>query len=169
MYNMKSYKIFLICFSFILVCSCNNTSLNKDITTKKNSSIKDSIVFKNPFSKLITDLDSVSIDKDYIMVGKLNVDTLIFKDVAFGDIEHFYFLNKNNKEIDFSINSTKVKLSIDAPENEDNGGVNKNKLFANKRFIVIWRNLKLKSTPKDEFQFYYEQYNEILFLKLIDN
>jgi len=95
-------------------------------------------------------------------------DILTFKSVAFGDMIHIFFVDKKNKEYDFGGNITKFKLDVDATNPEDEDGYEANKKYVNKKFRVVWRTIKLKNKPKDEMEFYYQEYDEIIYLKQLN-
>jgi hypothetical protein len=89
--------------------------------------------------------------------------------MAFGDLLHLNFVDKENNEYDFNGNITDVELYKEAAnESDENGGYEVNKKFVNKTFRVVWRTIKLKQKPKDIMDMYYEQYDEIIYLKQLD-
>ena len=89
--------------------------------------------------------------------------------MEFGDILHLGFIDNKNKEYDFNGNISKIELFKDAANpSEENGGYEANRKYLNKTFRVVWRTLKLKNKPKDEMEMYYEEYDEIIYLKQIN-
>ena len=161
--------------------SCNGGSENKidsnktADTTNAISTSKDSIVssesnpVQDPLVKLLEELKKTPIRKNYKVKGELQTGILKYNSMFFGDLLHLTFVDKNNKEYEFSGNTTEIELFKDAVNpSVDNGGYEANKKYANKTFRVVWRTIKLNHKPQDEMEMYYEEYDEIIYLKQLD-
>jgi hypothetical protein len=174
---LKAYLI-LLAISTIQI-SCNGGSENKIDSNKEADTTttisKDSIVsseskpVQDPLVTLLEDLKKTPVGENYTVKGELKTGILKYKSMGFGDLLHLFFVDNNNKEYDFSGNTTEVELYKDAVnESDDNGGYETNKKYANKTFRVVWRTIKLNHKPQDEMEMYYEEYDEIIYLKQLD-
>jgi hypothetical protein len=174
---LKAYLI-LMATSTIQI-SCNGGSENKIDSNKTADTTtaisKESIVsiesnpVQDPLVTLLEDLKKTPAGENYKVKGELKTDILKYKSMGFGDMLHLTFVDNKNKEYDFSGNTTEVELYKDAVnESDDNGGYETNKKYANKTFRVVWRTIQLKHKPKDEIEMYYEEYDEIIYLKQLD-
>jgi hypothetical protein len=174
---LKAYLI-LMAISTIQI-SCNGGSENKidsnkeaDTTTtiSKDSNLSsESNPVQDPLVKLLEDLKKTPVGENYTVKGDLKTGILKYKSMGFGDLLHLFFVDNNNKEYDFSGYTTEVELYKDAVnESDDNGGYETNKKYVNKTFRVVWRTVKLNHKPKDEMEMYYEEYDEIIYLKQLD-
>jgi hypothetical protein len=172
-----------VLFISIFIQSCNNQSndskgtdntqdtsisVNNETSQSLKGSSSESNLTKDSVTDLLNELKKIPASKGYMTVGDLKTDILKFKSVAFGDIMHYNFIDPKNKEYDFSGNITKVELEQGASNPEDEDGYEANKKYINKNFRVVWRTVKLNHPPKDEMEMYYEEYNEIIYLKQID-
>jgi hypothetical protein len=160
---------------FILGCGQFRSSADKDV---KMSSIEDTstsietVVPSKEASKvdsldlLLNDLKEFTQDDDtWKVVGGLKTAELKYKDVYFGDLFHLIFIDDDKKEYDFNRNRTKIELNKNTTTENDEDGLEPNKKYLNKKFRVVWRHLKLKNKPKDEMEMYYEEHDEIIYLK----
>ena len=123
---------------------------------------------KDTIAELLNQLKNIPPGDNYIVIGELKTDILKFKSVAFGDIMHFGFVDKKNKEYDFWGNITEIQLETDSTNPEDEYGYEANEKYVNKNFRVVWRTLKMKNKPRDEIDWYYEEYDQIIYLKEIN-
>lgn len=138
------------------------SNISKEKTIEVDNKPKDSI------AELLYQLKNIPTG-NYMVKGELKTDILKFVSVGFGDLLHLGFVDKNNKEYDFNGNVSNVELCVDAKiATEKNGGYEPDKKYLNKNFRVVWRRLKLKHKPKDEMEMYYEEYDEIIYLKKIN-
>lgn len=141
----------------ILVCTtaCTNNAKKQDTGAVKPDT---------------TEIKSYTVPDNYTQIGELHTDTLVFKSFGMGDLAHFEFQDNAGKSYDFNVvDESRYALIGDAKEpSVDNGGYEVNSEYLNKKFIVIWRTLQLNREPKDEMEFYYEKYNEIVSLELVE-
>ncbi len=185
----------IIVFGSFIIASCNggsneikdgdkvqNTSnakdskLNEDSKsgTGKSIGIDNTNLSRDTIAELLNQLKNIPIGDNYIIKGELKTDILKYKSMEFCDLLHLGFIDKNNKEYDFNGEISKVELYKGAtnPSDEnggfENGGYEANKKYLNKNFRVVWRTLKLKHKPKDVMDMYYEEFNEIIYLKQIN-
>jgi hypothetical protein len=174
---LKAYLI-LLAISTIHI-SCNGGSENKIDSNKEADTTttisKDSIIsndpnpVQDPVVTLLEDLKKIPIAENYKVIGELKTGILKYKSMGFGDLLHLFFVDNNNKDYEFNGNLTEVELFKDAVnESDDNGGYETNKKYVNKTFRVVWRTVKLNHKPKDEMEMYYEEYDEIIYLKQLD-
>jgi hypothetical protein len=174
---LKAYLI-LLAISTIQI-SCNGGLENKIDSNKETDSTKtiskESIVssesnpVQDPLEKLLEDLKKTPTRKNYNVKGELKTDILKYNSMFFGDMLHLTFVDNANKEYEFNGNTTEIELFKDAVNpSVDNGGYEANKKYLNKTFRVVWRTIKLNHKPKDEIEMYYEEYDEIIYLKQLD-
>ena len=158
-------------FVFVLlavVFACTNTSkkqaqgnnLQKDIqVTEETQSIK----------SLLEQLSKKPLPENYTVVGELKTKTLRYADFGIGDMSHYIFIDAQNTHYNFNGNDTDVKLIVDAAQPDDeNGGYEPNPEYLNKSFRVVWRTVKLNKEPSDIIETYYQEYDEIIYLKLLE-
>jgi hypothetical protein len=176
---LKAYLILLAISTIQISCnggSENKIDSNKTADTANNATIsKDTIVsdnstpVKDPIVKLLEELKKTPTGEKYKVKGELKTGILKYESMAFGDMLHLTFVDKANKEYEFNGNTTEIELFKDAINpSEDNGGYEANKKYLNKTFRVVWRTIQLKHKPKDEIEMYYEEYDEIIYLKQLD-
>jgi len=176
---LKAYLI-LLAISTIQI-SCNAGSENKidslkvadtsNITTiSKDSNVSsDSNPVQDPLVKLLEDLKKTPAGENYKVKGELQTGILKYESMAFGDMLHLTFVDNKNKEYEFNGNITEIELFKDAVNpSVDNGGYEANKKYLNKTFRVVWRTIQLKHKPKNDIEMYYEEYDEIIYLKQLD-
>jgi len=174
---LKAYLI-LLAISTIQI-SCNGGSENKIDSNKQADTTttisKDSIIsndpnpVQDPVVTLLEELKKTPVGENYKVKGELKTGILKYKSMGFGDLLHLLFVDNNNKDYEFNGNLTEVELFKDAVnESDDNGGYETNKKYVNKTFRVVWRTVKLNHKPKDEMEMYYEEYDEIIYLKQLD-
>lgn len=178
MKNLIKAFIILITTSTIQI-SCNGGSENKIDSNKTADTTttisKDSIVssesnpVQDPVVSLLEALKKTPVAENYTVKGELKTGILKYKSMGFGDLLHLFFVDNNNKEYEFNGNITEVELYKDAiNESDENGGYEVNKKYVNKSFRVVWRTIKLNHKPQDEMEMYYEEYDEIIYLKQLD-
>ena len=150
--------------------SKNNKIDKNSMAGNENSIVNDeSNLSKDTIAALLDELKKIPTGDDYTIKGGLKTDILKYESMGFGDLLHLGFVDKNQKEYDFNGNISKIELYKDATNpNEENGGYEAIKKYLNKNFRVVWRTLKLKHKPKDEIEMYYEEYDEIIYLKQIN-
>jgi hypothetical protein len=185
---MRHYiRIFAGTLSLFLLMGCNGEStknknlyqkgINKNLKANKSNSnlnnVKNTLSVndnlpKDTIADLLSQLMNVPAGDNYIVKGELKTEILKFKSVNFGDMIHFIFIDNKNKEYDFNGNITKVELDKDASNPDDEDGYEANRKYVNKRFRVVWRTLKLKNKPKTEMEMYYEEFDEIIYLKQVN-
>lgn len=117
-----------------------------------------------------TEIKSYPVPENYTQIGELHTDTFVFKNFSMGDLAHFEFQDNAGKAYDFNVvDDSRYALVGDATEpSVDNGGYEAKEEYLNKKFIVIWRTLQLNREPQGEMEFYYEKYNEIVSLELLE-
>jgi hypothetical protein len=136
-----------------------SNSIEADVNSKEALKV-------DSLSLLLDDLKEFTQDDDkWKVVGGLKTAELRYKDVYFGDLYHLIFIGDDKKEYDFNGNRTKIELDKNATTEDDEDGIEPNKKYLNKKFRVVWRHLKLKGKPKDEMEMYYEEHDEIVYLK----
>lgn len=163
-------------FAFLLI-SCGNSTTQK---SDESSSGKDSIEVQAPIDTLELTLDALRnkrLREGYKMIGDVKTDILTFTGFEMGDAAYFIFSNSSGKTISFSGNSTNVELIIPMPDSlsesvlpsevepVDTGGNMPNPKYLNKKFRVVWRTVQLDRKPQNEIEFYYQEYDEIIYLK----
>jgi hypothetical protein len=177
-FNAK--KILFISFIF-LGCNGNSgevektdkiqddlASVDSGLNQNSKSDKEPPNLIKDTIAELLNNLKTIPTGNDYVIKGNLKTDILKFKSVAFGDMMHIGFVDKKNKEYDFGGNITKIELEMGATNPDDEDGYEANKKYVNKNFRVVWRTLKLNHKPKDEMEIYYEEYDQIIYLKQVD-
>lgn len=122
---------------------------------------------KITIEKIIEDVNKIKVPDGYRIDGGLNVDTLGFNNVLFGDIMHYVFVDSSGNEIDFGINNSNMELEVNTDDYDHNGGYAPNKLYLYKPFLVIWRQLTMTKKPEDFIDEYYLNVKEIIYLKKI--
>lgn len=174
--HMK-YSIFTIFSVFILACGTSDSknvsveqiSVDPDksvIESSQGDNHKTETIKVDSLALLLEELKSFNVgDEHWDVIGGLKTAELTFKDVGFGDLYHIFFVDDKGKEYDFNGNSTKIELDKAAELENDDDGIVPNKKYINKRFRVVWRHLKLKYKPRDEMEMYYEEHDEIVYLK----
>lgn len=136
-----------------------STFIETDVNSKEAEKV-------DSLSLLLDDLKEFTRDDDtWKVVGGLKTAELRYKDVYFGDLYHLIFIGDDKKEYDFNGNNTNIDLDQDATSENDEDGYEPNKKYVNKKFRVVWRHLKLKTKPKDEMEWYYEEHDQIVYLK----
>lgn len=152
MKKMISTAIFV---SVALLITCTNTE-KKQPSTPAEADTPDSTTYPMP--------------ENYTVTDGLHTDTLIFKNFGMGDLAHFEFHDEAGKLYDFNaMQDLRYNLVADASEGSgEEGSYVANDYYVNKKFIVTWRTLKLKREPKDEMEFYYQEYNEVILLDLVE-
>ena len=144
-----------------------NENLNSE--TEKYRKSENANLSTDTIAELLDKLKNIPPGDNYIIEGELKTDILKYKSMEFGDLLHLGFIDNKNKEYDFNGNISKIELFKDAANpSEENGGYEANRKYLNKTFRVVWRTLKLKNKPKDEIEMYYEEYDEIIYLKQIN-
>lgn len=147
----------------------NQSKKNSDSVNDKNGSSDNGSISKDTIAELLSQLKNIPTGENYKVNGELKTNILTYKSMEFGDLLHLGFMDKNNKEYNFNGNISKVELFKEATNaSEENGGYEANKKYLNKNFRVVWRTIKLKNKPKDEIEMYYEEYDEIIYLKQIN-
>lgn len=120
-------------------------------------------------ASLIAELEKVAPLKDYKVNSKAQIEELTFSAFEMGDVGHTIFKNSQNEEHDFGGNLTEIKLFLETDQNiDENMGYISNSKYVGKKFIVGWRNVKLTHKPTDYIEEYYQQYDEIVYLKQLN-
>lgn len=152
---MKKTIFTFLCVSMALLTACTNTE-KKQPSTPADADTPDSTTYPIP--------------ENYTVTDGLHTDTLIFKNFGMGDLAHFEFHDEAGKLYDFNVvDDSRYNLLTDATEDfSEEGGYAANDAYKNKKFIVTWRTLQLNREPKDEMEFYYQEYNEVVSLELVE-
>ena len=169
---MRNFSFLLVLF--VLGCSQSNTS--SDPGTNVSSGDTTAKIDTNNSTKETTQVDSLALlleelkkvpleSNKWKIVGELKTAELKYKDVYFGDLYHLMFVDDKKNEYDFNGNVTKIALDKTATDENDEDGIEPNKKYLNKKFRVVWRHLKLIGKPQDEMEMYYEEYDQIIYLK----
>ena len=138
---------------------------NSSSVNEKNVLGVDGRLSKDTIAELLNQLKNIPPGDNYIVKGELKTDILKFKSVDFGDMIHFGFVNNKNEEYDFGGNITKIELEKGTTNPEDEDGYEANKKYVDKNFRVVWRTIKLKNEPTNEMEMYYEEFDQIIYLK----
>lgn len=150
----------------ISLFSCNGGSKKAPESTDPTRQV---IENASSVDTLMEKLKQEPVPKDFVQVGETMSDTLTYTGFSMGDLGHFTFQDEQGTVYDFNdTRKSPVPLIVDAKNpNNDNGGFEANPEFVNKKFAVVWRTLKLNRQPNDEMEMYYREYNEMLYLKLL--
>lgn len=104
----------------------------------------------------------------YKMLDSVKTEILTYTGFRMDDIRNYVFTDEAGNEILFSGNDTQFQLAVQSEvANEKNGGFNPNPQYLNRKFQVFWRRIQLKHRPQNEIELYYQEYDEIIFLKLM--
>ena len=141
---------FLALMLVVMICSCDSSQKNSEGNRPSNSSSQE--------DELMSRLRKKKVMQDYHMVGDLDQDVLAFDDCSVGDYEHFTFKDSRGAVLTFDLNSTNVELCT----YDDDFGANRR--YINKKFKVIWRDLKLDAHVDSEIMLM-DEMKEILYLE----
>ena len=143
---------FLALMLMVMICSCDSFQKNNkgNHQSHSNSSSQD--------DELMSRLRKKKVIPDYHVVGDLDQDVLAFDDCSVGDYEHFTFKDSRGAVLTFDLNSTNVELCTYGDE------FGANRRYINKKFKVIWRDLKLDAHVDSEIMLM-DEMKEILYLE----
>ncbi len=170
---------FLITLLLCLLVSCGNPSdQSKSKSVQSDDSVE--VEARTPVDTLSLTLDALRnkpLREGYKRLGDVKTDILTFTGFEMGDAAYFIFTNSSGKTISFSGNDTNVELIIPMPDSlsesvlpsevepVETGGNLPNPKYLNKKFRVVWRTVQLDRKPQNEIEFYYQEYDEIIYLK----
>lgn len=159
-------KLFFLILFLISAVSCSKQSGRSSTGT---SQIKDSVILPAPIDTLALTLDALRnkrLPEGYKMIGDVRADVLTYTGFRMGDVAYYVFKNETGKEISFNGNDTNFPLTVkSANPTEENGGKDPNPRYLNKTFRTVWRLIQLDHKPQTELELYYQEYDEIIYLK----
>ena len=161
-------KLILTVLFLLLMVSCGNSSKkNTDETSWDN----ENVVSHSIIDTLALTLDALRnkrLPEGYKTIGEVKTDILTFIGFRMGDVGYFVFSNESGDEISFSGNDTYLHLTEKSMNpTEENGGNDPNPRYLNKKFRTVWRRIQLDHKPQNETELYYQEYDEIIYLKEI--
>ncbi|MFM7813356.1 MAG: hypothetical protein ACKO66_02440 [Flavobacteriales bacterium] len=148
----RNYMLSFVVLSIALMTSSCEPSRRHESTSPTSSSESRS----DDDDELLKRLRNKKVIADYKVVGDLEMDVLTYEDCVVGDAEHFIFKDARGAEYTFDMNSTNTELC------DFEGGPSRKHI--NKKFKVIWRNLKIKQGVPDDYMLM-EEMKEILHLE----
>lgn len=98
----------------------------------------------------------------YEIDGELEIDTLKFLSVNTHDLVEYIFQDEKNESYGFIINNTRWEFTTDSEEQSQT-----NIDLVNKKFIIVWRNLKFNTKAVGDYHDFPSETKEILYLKEI--
>lgn len=159
-------KLFLFILFLISAVSCSKQSGRSSADTFH---IKDSVVLPAPIDTLTLTLDALRnkrLPEGYKMIGDVKAEVLTYTGFRMGDVAYYVFKNETGNEISFNGNDTNFPLTVkSANPTEENGGKDPNPRYLNKTFRTVWRRIRLDHKPQTELELYYQEYDEIIYLK----
>ena len=161
---MKRSCFLLLLFAGVL--SCNHHAGKNNSETIPET---DSVVQLAPIDTLALTLDALRnkpLQTGYKMIGDVRTAILTYADFRMGDAATYVFKNETGDEIAFNGNDTKFLLTVKSIEPTiENGGKDPNPVLLNKKYRVVWRRIQLNHKPQNEMELYYQEYDEIIYLK----
>ena len=158
-------RLLLLILFLISAVSCSNRSGK----SADSFPTKDSVVLHTPIDTLALTLDALQnkrLPEGYKTIGEIRTAVLTYTAFRMGDVVYYVFSNETGDEISFSGNDSHFPLTVKSPNpNDENGGKDPNSRYLNKTFRVVWRRLQLDHKPQTETELYYQQYDEIIYLK----
>ena len=159
----RSYFLILL---FIGVLSCNK-HVEKN-TTETNLTLEN-LVQHSTVDTLALTLDALRkkpLHAGYKMIGDVRTAILTYSDFRMGDAATYVFKNETGDEITFNGNDTKFLLTVKSIEPTiENGGKDPNPVLLNKKYRVVWRRIQLDHKPQNEMELYYQEFDQIIYLK----
>lgn len=166
-----------ILFLAILLVACGHSSNKKE---DRVAQMSDSMEAPAPVDTLALTMDALRdrrLPDGYKMVGDLKTDILTYAGFEMSDAAYFIFKNSSGNTISFSGNDTNLELTVPKPDPKtesvlpsevkivETGGYVPNPKYLNKKFRVIWRSIQLNRKPQNETEFYYQEFDEVIYLK----
>ena len=161
-------KLSSLLLLMIIAVSCNNP-FQKIISNSEESS--DTTLDFSPVDTLALTLDALRMKRlpnGYKMVGDIKTATLTYTGFRMGDAGYYIFADEAGNEILFSGNDTQFHLTVKSQNpTEENGGFDPNPQYLNRKFETFWRRNQLENRPQNENELYYQEFDEIIFMKLL--
>ena len=120
-----------------------------------------------------------NIPADYLILDDVKNAILTYADYRMDDLDYYVFINSSGNEVVFNANDTNFELIIPKKHTETEkflpsevheiriGENIPNPRYLNKKFQVVWRTIQLNRNPQNEIEYYYQEYDEIIYLKPI--
>lgn len=161
---MKKFAtLFLL---IIIAVSCTNPFQKQQSKPVQST---DTVLDYSPVDTLALTLEALRqkrLPQGYRMIGDVQTENLSFTGFRMNDSGYYIFTDSAGNEKLFSGNDTRYHLTVKSLNpTEENGGFDPNPKYLNKKFQVFWRHIQLESRPSNETELYYQEYDEIIFLK----
>lgn len=159
-------KLFLTALFLALIVSCGHSSKKStDNTTPDNENIV-SISSVDTLALILDALRNKRLPDGYRSTGDLRSGILTYTGFRMEDAGNYVFTNESGDEISFSGNDTHLHLTVkSANPTQDNGGNDPNPVYLNRKFRIVWRRIQLDHKPQNETELYYQEYDQIIYLK----
>lgn len=161
-------KFFSLLFLIIIAVSCKNPLQKNGTKTAQNS---DTALDFSPVDTMALTLEALRnkrLPNGYEMVGDVKTEILTYTGFRMNDTKLYVFKNEAGNEVLFSGNDTQFQLTVKSQNpTEENGGFDPNPRYLNKKFQTFWRRIQLVHNPMSETELYYQEYDEIIFLKMM--
>lgn len=161
-------KIFSLLFLIIIAISCNNPFQKSDKSTDQDT---DTTLDFTPVDTLALTLEALRnkrLPNGYQMIGDVKTEILTYSGFRMNDIGYFVFKDETGNEILFGGNDTRFHLTKKSQNpTEENGGFDPNPRYLNRKFQTFWRRVQLTYQPQNERELYYQEFDEIIFLKMM--
>lgn len=168
LFFLRMRKLSSLLLLMIIAVSCNNP-FQKFISGSEESS--DTTLDFSPVDTLALTLDALRMKRlpnGYKMIGDIKTATLTYAGCQMGDGGYFIFVDDAGNEILFSGNDTQFHLAVKSQNpTEENGGFDPNPQYLNRKFQTFWRRIQLENRPQNENELYYQEFDEIIFMKLL--
>ncbi len=129
----------------------------------------DSFITNEPIDTLALTLDALRkkrVPNGYQVIDDIKTNLLTYVGFSANDVGSYTFVNAEGEEFVFNGNDTNFILEVKAKNpTKENAGLEANPRYLNKQFRVVWRKLMLARSPQNEFEFYNQEVDQIIFLQ----
>lgn len=163
-------KLSLLILLAVVFYSCKNNPFQKFYSNPAVETDTVALDFSpvDTLALTLEALDNKRLPDGYKKLDSVKVAILTYTGFHVDDVKCYVFEDEAGNEISFSGNDTQFHLIIKSnTPNEENGGFDPNPQYLNKKFQVFWRRIQLDRRPQTETELYYQEYDEIIFLKMM--